>query len=141
MFCAVLQHGNVRGIVRGDIRTAHLCQHQVAPQWCWVSDCRLLRLIALGLGLDAAFFDASFSAATSNVRVIHYLPGEHSAADGIFGVGGSTEFADHSSPQSARQCAQSHLSSSSISFTPHQNNSGSMERLITMQTNVVASAV
>lgn len=50
---------------------------------------RLLRLIALGLGLDPAFFDASFSAATSNVRVIHYLPGEHSAADGIFGVGGS----------------------------------------------------
>ena len=49
---------------------------------------RLLRLIALGLGLDPAFFDSSFDAATSNVRVIHYLPGEHSARDGIFGVGG-----------------------------------------------------
>jgi isopenicillin N synthase-like dioxygenase len=53
---------------------------------------RLLRLIALGLGLDAAFFDASFSAATSNVRVIHYLPGEHSARDGIFGVGPHTDW-------------------------------------------------
>jgi isopenicillin N synthase-like dioxygenase len=85
----VQQRCNVRGSVRGDIQTAHLCRHQLAPQRCCVSDCRLLRLIALGLGLDAAFFDASFSAATSNVRVIHYLPGEHSAADGIFGVGGS----------------------------------------------------
>ena len=70
------------------MQKAHPCQHQVAPHRCLVTRRRLLRLIALGLGLDAAFFDASFSAATSNVRVIHYLPGEHSARDGIFGVGG-----------------------------------------------------
>ena len=63
-----------------------MCKHHLTPQQFRIF--RLLRLIALGLGLDAAFFDASFSAATSNVRVIHYLPGEHSARDGIFGVGG-----------------------------------------------------
>jgi isopenicillin N synthase-like dioxygenase len=68
---------------------AHLYQHHLKPQRECIES-RLLRLIALGLGLDAAFFDASFSAAMSNVRVIHYLPGEHSAADGIFGVGASS---------------------------------------------------
>ena len=53
-----------------------------------VSDCgRLLRLIALGLQLPSSFFDASFDAATSNVRAIHYLAGKHSAQDGVFGVG------------------------------------------------------
>ena len=52
------------------------------------SDCgRLLRLIALGLQLPSSFFDASFDAATSNVRAIHYLAGKHSAQDGVFGVG------------------------------------------------------
>lgn len=51
---------------------------------------RLLRLIALGFQLPSSFFDASFDAATSNVRAIHYLAGEHSAQDGVFGVGAPT---------------------------------------------------
>lgn len=63
---------------------------------------RLLRLIALGLQLEPTFFDSSFDAATSNVRVIHYLPGEHCAKDGIFGVGERISF---SCPGCQRLCS------------------------------------
>ena len=48
---------------------------------------RLLRLIAIGLDLPADFFDRYFDAAISNIRTIRYLPGQHRARDGVFGVG------------------------------------------------------
>ncbi len=49
--------------------------------------CRLLRLIAIGLQLPEDFFDPFFDAAISNIRTIRYLPGQHRAQDGVFGVG------------------------------------------------------
>ncbi len=49
--------------------------------------CRLLRLIAIGLQLPDDFFDPFFDAAISNIRTIRYLPGQHRARDGVFGVG------------------------------------------------------
>ncbi len=74
---------------------------------------RLLRLIAVGLQLPGSFFDDKFDAAVSNVRALRYLPGAHSAAEGIFGVGAHTDWgmltvlATDSTPglQARRLCA------------------------------------
>ena len=68
-----------------NIQTAHMCA--ILHNCVGAVLCRLLRLIAIGLQLPENHFDPFFDAAISNIRTIRYLPGQHRARDGVFGVG------------------------------------------------------
>ena len=82
--------------------------------------CRLLRLIAIGLQLPGDFFDPYFDAAISNIRTIRYLPGQHRARDGVFGVGASClRTAAHVRLHCKRQCRRSMQPSYTVAVASH----------------------